>query len=321
MRLRTARLTDETLVSQIDDYTAELESDIAQILGVTLDSPITATAFDISNDGKILKALARFRAVRPAFQITNATNGNQVGCGWFRFADAEGGSLLLLGFVPNGNSFSTAEGGVSRNTTFGGFTLIPGNLADGGDPTWQLLGSLFTGASAGLVPRGSGNSYEFLCSDGRWLVPGHPSDSVLLHDAVNSALTNQGLVVGTTYDLFWQSEDFDPQTLHATNDDEIIIETAGKYIVTADISVEVGDPEAGTCSLRIFRDRAAVDTQWAETSEVAEVSDGVNQLNAEALIDCNVGDKLYAQLTYSNASGNPDVFSISHGFLGAHRIL
>jgi hypothetical protein len=62
-RLRTARMTDSTLVSSVDDEAGNLEKDLAELFGIPLDTPISGQIFGnlnaVAADGR-LKDVIRF---------------------------------------------------------------------------------------------------------------------------------------------------------------------------------------------------------------------------------------------------------------------
>ena len=56
-QLKSARMTNDTLGVNIDDNVGDLEKAICDILGLTVDSDVTASALGLSNAGKITKTL------------------------------------------------------------------------------------------------------------------------------------------------------------------------------------------------------------------------------------------------------------------------
>lgn len=290
-RLRSARLTNDTLVSQIDDFLGELEEDLAAIFGFDLDVDITATAFGCDNSGRLTKDLIRW-ANGPAFpdpfayHIINSTNSAFAYVGLLSL-NTSGGLLQTVGF---GSNFAVANIPPDLGTEYDLDATFPGFLMLAGG---QLLGYLFTSSAKGLCPRGSGNSDEYLCANGRFQSIDRPSQVVMLS---SPQVSGSGIIpIGSTQDPTWAVEDSDEDGLHAADDDDIIVIEAGKHLVGAQFTMTTAGG-TGYAVLTIHRDRAGVITEWSRVSETMLVTG--SSVQAEALIDCSVGDKLYANIDF-----------------------
>jgi len=64
-QLKTARMTNATLGVDIDNRVGDLEIALCDILGITIDSNVTESHFNLDNSGRITKALIRQIAVGP----------------------------------------------------------------------------------------------------------------------------------------------------------------------------------------------------------------------------------------------------------------
>lgn len=319
-RLRSARLTDDTLVSQIDDFLGELESDLAEIFGFTPDSNITATAFGFDNSGRLTKDLIVWKtaagiasfpsAGSVALQITNSTNSKISPIGLMGLAITDNLTYDVLPcFVLGGNLEQAGSGSeyASRDESLPGLAFeIPG---------FSLWGALFSSTAQGLVPKGSGNSSEFLCTDGVFRNPNATvSEGVKLYSPVSAA--------GHSYDYVggeippWQGEQFDQNALHAANDDEIILQTAGRYLVGAQISFFPTLPAAGTITVTLYRERASVLTPWSVLSVDFDDVYGESSLSVDTLIDGAVGDRLSVAVEYDD--GASGTYAIPVGAEYAH---
>jgi hypothetical protein len=344
-RLRTARLTDDTLVSQIDDFTGELEADLAAILGFEVDVDITASPFLINNAGQVTKDLVAWTTtgipqglvLDPplALQITNATNGNVVAVGFFQIKQLDTSTFPVVGlFLPGASPFWVGGAGetgfdITKDPGPIGLAFIM-NLSMGFDPGspynlpgaieeqyWPLFGRLVTASYPGLVPVGGGNVSQYLCADGTFRFLGRPSQVCVLSYADNSALGDT--VNSGTITVYWRTEDSDTNAMHAANGYYITTGEAGQYLVTAHVGFtpNVGSPGAGVGTLKIYRDRSGVITQWGQTDVTTNVN-GPRHVQCEAMIDCLVGDKLYCTLGYTYAGGTQYSLYASH--LAASRI-
>lgn len=77
-QLKSARLTNTSLASTIDDRMGDLEKAIAAILGVTIDTDVTESALAADNAGRITKALLRQKAAGPVgLRILDSTSGKE----------------------------------------------------------------------------------------------------------------------------------------------------------------------------------------------------------------------------------------------------
>lgn len=315
-RLRSARLTDDTLVSDIPLYLGELEQDIAAIFGFTVDSDITASAFSCDNSGRLTKSLLRFKARGNIHEdegvsvvglsITNTTNSVAIIAGTTGLEATQDGSdpatVPVLGF---GNFTLAGNGTVyDRDESLPGFALLLETAADL-QPYYHLWGALFSTGQMGLLPRASGLASEYLCSDGTFKSPGLQKETVLLGTPIDASYgTNTNFTVDDQEDLFWTTEDFDASGLHATNDDEVIIVNAGKYHVLAQVRITPDSLDAGYVTVKLYRDRSATDTLWAERSFTYNTdANDPNVCQVETIIDCEAGDKLYVQVAYITGIG------------------
>ncbi len=306
-RLRSARLTDATLVSQIDDFLGELESDICSIFGFTLDSDVTANAFGLDNSGRLTKQLVRsasamarngYRSV--GIGITNSTNGTVAQLGE-RLVELPGDHALpMMCFgifdVTTAKDIDASLAGLA--VMFSGY--------DG-----QLIGYKFTSAAQGLVPRGSGNVDEYLRSDGAWVAIGNTATVAIATNPTSPLNMNASNI------LVWNYDVSDSAGLHAVPDDDFIIVDAGKYHCGVQCSIFPDIDSVGTLNMVIVRERAAVRTYWGSVTIPCDPAhDAQNNLASDAVIDCNASDKISFELTFTVA-GIPTTLSIPTGELNS----
>lgn len=165
-QLKTARATDGTVASTIDNVFGALESAIADILGITVDTDVTASALSANNAGQITKALVAQRAAPPV--------------GW-RFRD-----------TANSREFRLAL----NNTSI----LIDENTGSEGAPTWTnritiALGSgTFAAAKADRLSLTVGSAIALASGDNHNVLIGDVGIVKLTPHASGSSVT--GFVAG-----------------------------------------------------------------------------------------------------------------------------
>lgn len=305
-RLKAARMTDTTLVSQFDDFLGQLEADLAAIFGYDLDEDVTESAFSIDNSGRITKAMPRFVAALDlegdtvAFQITNTSNSNVALAGLALLQDDSTRDQDILPFLAFGDAGTPTDDG-------DGFFAL--NLSDVDvSGYFGVKGAFFSSSAAGMIRRGSGNVNEYLRSDGVFTDPFTTFDHELC--VVNAPSDaggggQQDFTADVTETPIWTTETLDPNTLHSASDDEIIIETAGKYLVGCQVEMDDFTNDDGVFRVRIIRDRSAVLTVLAQSNMKIEsgASASTAIISVDALDSCEVGDKLKVQLLYETGAG------------------
>lgn len=304
-RLRSARLTNDTLVHQIDDYLGELESDLAFILGIELDEDVTASAFSLDNSGRLTKDLIKWRKGlsnlgAQGLRITNSTNGTSAK---IQIASVFGHNALLLGGL--------------EPDTFVDLDDVPGLAFDleEDDGYFPIYGKPIASGHMGLVPAiiGPGGGSYFLNGNGEWGTIGRPSETCVLTTPVDATTgLSTTFQVGATEKVQWNQDSFDPNGLHASNDDEIIIVNAGKYVVGAQVTPTPSGTDTGYMYLRIYRQRAAVDTLWAERTWYYNGTN-VESVQADTIIDCDASDKLWVEVFYDHGGASNKTYSLANG--------
>jgi hypothetical protein len=77
-QLKSARMTDATIVSAVDNHVGDIEGAICDILGITINSDVTESHFLLNNAGQITKALIRQAAAPPVgWRFRDTTNGKE----------------------------------------------------------------------------------------------------------------------------------------------------------------------------------------------------------------------------------------------------
>lgn len=77
-QLKSARMTDATVGSAIDDHVGDLEDALCSILGFTIDTNVTESPFSCDNAGRITKQLLRlYAAAGVGVRFRDTTNGKE----------------------------------------------------------------------------------------------------------------------------------------------------------------------------------------------------------------------------------------------------
>lgn len=217
-QLKTARMTNATLGSTIDDNFGAFESALADILGFTVNVDITASPFTFDNAGRITKALVQQRGAGPV--------------GW-RFRDTTAHREFRI--VVNGANMQIDENTVGAGIDETGeaapawTTRLSMVLSSG-----QLTGTAFSSARMGLAPQGDGNAAHYLDGTGAYSAP---ATAAFPSCRVRHSLA-QNATSGAFQVLSFDTEDFDTDTMHdtVTNNQRITFTTAGKYRVIGQIA-------------------------------------------------------------------------------------
>lgn len=310
-RLRSARMTNDTLVSQFDDFLGELESDLAEIFGFELDEDITASPFSIDNSGRLTKALIEWASTindaTLALNIFNSSNSTQVKVGLTNLGTR---TPFVFGDVDS----------VSASGDLEVFGLAL--MTDDEDGYFPIRGRLASASGPGLIPRIPGpiaGVGKFWRADGQFAAIGRPSASCVLTTAADATTgTNTTFSAGTAEKVQWKQDSFDPNGLHATNDDEIIVVTAGKYLFGAQVMVSPAALDAGYVYVKLYRQRAAADTLWAERTHTFTGEPDFQQIQVDTIVDCNVGDKLWVEVYYDNGGIPDQVYTLQNGIANCH---
>lgn len=205
-QLKTARMSNATRGDAIDDGVGLLESALADILGFTVDVDITASPFNLTNDGKVGKALVAQRAAGPV--------------GW-RFRDTTSGKEVRL--CVNGTNFDIDE-----------------NTGSEGSPSWvnrfrmavadgALTGAVATSSRMGLCPQGDGNTAHFLNGN-----LGYTTPAAATPPAVGvTHSTSQNVLTATETVLSFNTETYDTDGMHSTvsNTGRLTATETAKFIV------------------------------------------------------------------------------------------
>ena len=302
LRLRTARLTNATLVAQVDDYLGAFETQLAAMLGLTADVDVTESHFLLDNSGRITKALLRVKAVKPCANIFNSTVPKNILLGWLLKADVE--TFQRFGFgLPASvtDDEHLTDSGTSEDASVG-FWLRADRPADASGK-WEIHGTRVNGSHAGLIPSAPGNIAYALDGNGNWNIPGLPAATCELGSPQNSTGNQSGFAYGSSFDVYWASET-DPYGLHAASAKGIVIATAGKYQVSMSLGIEPAGALIGdyTATLKLIRDRSSTLTTWAfNTEESAATARMV--FNVEAIVTCSASDILYGNVQVDGSGG------------------
>lgn len=221
-RLRTARLTNDSLVSSIDDAIAALELDLCDIFGYVEDSNITESAFSLDNSGRIAKAL--IRSVYPV--SPSETDSDYVGYQIIVGPPETQFAYVVLNRVFAGTYRMVMGGAPDHENATTPFSIV---MTDG-----ELHGYTFSTASQGLVPQSSGSANEFLHASGIWLAPGLTPN----HARATEAALSTGLATvlhNTLTDIHWFGESYDSGTIHdvSANRNLVTAPATGKYTIGA----------------------------------------------------------------------------------------
>ncbi len=310
-RLRSARLTDATLVSQIDDFLGELEGDLCTIFGFTEDSDITVNPLGPDHDGRVTNAQLLARASLDTstrtlgLQTVNSTNS-------------------YVSYMRNVLASVTKHGGGATNTNIFSLGSFDPSTTHNTDATTthlsilsgesgQLWGYLFTSAAQGLVPKGSGNSDEYLRSDGVFVNPNNFAVSCCA--TTPAGLGGAPLVVGIQQIPYWGNEVFDASGLFSPGNQGITIGTTGKYAVGVHVWVFPDMASTGDIRMSIIRDRSSVLTEWGVVELPFSYPDMENNFQSDTIVDCNAGDVIKVALLMTSSAAT--TYTIPNGELNA----
>jgi hypothetical protein len=289
-QLKTARMSNTTVGNTIDNNIGALEQAIADILGITVDVDVTASAFALTNAGQITTSLVAQRAAGPV--------------GW-RMRD-------------------TVSGKEIRIAVSGTNLVIDENVGSEGTPSWTnrfsmaiatgvITGSLATSTRMGLCPQGDGNVLHFLNGNLAYTTPTAPTVSACR--VRNSG--SQSIPNNTSTALTFDTEDYDNDTIHSTisNTSRLTCRTAGKYYVVGAILWA-----ANAVNQRTLQIRSNGSTIRGQTDDIPNAS-STHAQQVAGIVDMIVGD--YVELVAYQNSGSP--VSSTPGsnyapFFAAHKV-
>lgn len=335
MRLRSARLTNNTLVSQVDDLIGSLETDLADILGFTLNTNITASAFSIDNSGRITKALIQqvptseqFGGVGDTYsllQITNSTNNdkNYIGYGRTPLAVAMGGGDANMFFLGSGAAMYEGGGLVDRGSPldlrygWAAFSFIMDDVDASG--YWAPFGIRPNSSSQSVIPATGGGANVFMGSDGVFRGVGTFQEQTILYSPRSPGDGESDWLANTPQDPEWQSEAYDNLETHAANATTIVVPSTGTYFIEGEINI-LSSGLVGTAQLRILRKRAGVDTEWARTTRDTVTGFGTPEtsLQVEAVVSLNASDTIRLEVTLTSGA---TTYTVTQGDYRNHLAL
>lgn len=205
-QLKSARMTNATVGDTIDTNVGDLEQALADILGIVIDSDVTASPFSLDNGGRMTKQTIAQRAAGPV--------------GW-RIRDT----------VANREVRLAVDAGTFR---------IDENTGTEGTPVWtlrfemdissgEISSALVTSSHMGLAPQGDGNNLHYLDGTGAYSTPSAVSTPAARVTQVSSTTLSSG----TEAVIPMASETFDTDTMHSTvtNTSRLTAITSGKYLI------------------------------------------------------------------------------------------
>ena len=154
-RLKAARLSDSDLLSSFDNALGDLERNLCEIFGFTLDEDITESPITFSNAGVVTKSILK-RYV-PGDTAQNSAIS-------FTLTDTGGGGVGFNRYiVPAAGTLSNPAFYFALNSTYA--TL---DMSTGG---WYTSGRI-DAVSKQLIPATARLTNLFFCADGSWATPG-----------------------------------------------------------------------------------------------------------------------------------------------------
>lgn len=328
-RLRSARMTDETLVSKIDDFVGELEVDVCTILGFTPDADVTANSLKFDNSGRLTSQLVAWRVVanlansggdgsgHAALEITDTFDSSRAYVGLFGIDMDNSGSPQAKAVFVIGYGFSEASEGAGdiydQESSFPGLAMILGTGADLLPYNW-LIGRLSDEDGSGFVRPLTNVASVFYNQDGSWGTPGRPAVVALRTNAASHAGgTNTTFTAGTSELLDWDSEVLTNSAItHVAGGSESTITTDGEYLFGVQVKFAPETLDAGSVTVKLWRDRSSTDTQFGEVHTKYDETAGISTIQADGIVDCLAGDKLYAECIYDNG-GIGGFYSVAAG--------
>jgi hypothetical protein len=295
-KLKAARLSNLTLGTAIDDKIGELEGVICDILGITIDTDVTASAFSLNNSGQITKALVAQRAAGPV--------------GW-RFRDTTSGKEARI--VVSGANID-----VDENT---GSEAVPVwvNRLRMVIATGALSGAIATTSLPGLCPAGDGNAAHYLDGTLTFSTPSAVSGpSVRVYADADQSLGTGGILPAGLQAIAFNQESWDTDNMHSnvTNNGYITCVTAGYYLFTGQVTFAAS--AVGYRLLRLIKDSSQT---FGEASAIP-VSDGhYTTMQVRGAVYMGVGSHV-SLFAYQNSGGSLNSLWAPYGspFLTAHKI-
>lgn len=205
-QLKTARMNTGMLGNTIPTHFGEMESALADILGLTANSDVTASAMSFDNSGHITKALVEQYAAGPV--------------GW-RFRNSSNNKEMRIAVNGTNLDFDENTGSEAVPVWTNRFRIAIS--------TGALTGQTFSSSSAGLAPAsGTADATKFLNGAGGYTVPAAiTATSCKLRNSTSTSVPN-----GTFTTLTFDTEDWDSGGMHSgANPTRITAPTAGKYMI------------------------------------------------------------------------------------------
>ncbi len=295
-KLMAARLSNATLGTAIDDRIGELEAALCDILGITIDTDVTASAFSLNNSGQITKALVAQRAAGPV--------------GW-RFRDTTSGKEARI--VVSGANLD-----VDENT---GSEAVPAwtNRLRMVIATGALSGAVATTSVPGLCPAGDGNAAHYLDGTLNFSTPSAASGpSVRAYADADQSLGTGGVLPAGLQAIALNQESWDTDGMHSnvTNNGYITCVTAGYYMFTGQVTF--ASNASGYRLLRLIKDSSQT---FGEASAVPVADGHDTTLQVRGVVYMAAGSHV-SLFAYQNSGVSLNSKTAAYGspFLAAHKI-
>ncbi len=333
-RLKAARLTNDTLVSKIDDSVGELEAAVAEVLGYATDEDITESAFLIDNSGRLTKPLVRQEAAIPTLvpgaapPVVGFTVGAQV-----EDSSTSAQGRLGLFWVKNGDDYEPAVGiaptGIPDADEAGGTRALGILLSDGG-----LVGKNFSNGVKGLLPVGSGNANDYYNAVGGQSQPSHVQNDVFVLTGPTSLnIPSNVFYHSSNENVVWTTETYDPLNMHTVNPSnghKATIANTGNYLFSASVTVSPSiSPTGGYLQLIIYVHQGGAEKPVGKTlKKFVNRKQGAQtesdfSVECSAAFACVAADYAYVEVTWQDIALNASLFipyAVTRGQFSGVRI-
>lgn len=204
-QLKTARMNTGMLGNTIPTHFGEMESALADILGITADTDVNSSALQFDNSGHITTALTRQVAAGPV--------------GW-RFRNSANGSEMRIAINGTNLDFDQNTGTEAVPVWTNRFRIA---IATG-----VLTGQVFGASNQGLAPASDLDSSHYLSADGTYTTPAAvTATSCRLYNT-----SSLNVPTGTFTAISFDTESWDSGGMHdGTHPTRITLPTTGKYMI------------------------------------------------------------------------------------------
>lgn len=304
VKLQTARLAANDLLSTYPNAQRSLESDLCTIFGFTPDTDITASPLSLDNSGRITKSLVSQHA-------TDTFNNPTIGAAVLQY----GIGHLLTNTSNSNTAYITYETEAGDNAW--ALKASPGitsrfrvNMDDG-----ALTGSTTQDTSqTPLIPASSGVDTEFYDGSGHFSKPALEN---LSFNGCSLIATQKTIGPGATASQVWtETGGFDPNGMFDGSVDatKVTIGTTGKYFLTVSLPL-FSDTPVDIFSVLVYVQKNAAST-WALNQLYDHTSPIANSVYLQFSTVLSLVATDYLKVTVVNSSTGNVISGSDNGIVG-----